>query len=144
MFEVKPAQGRDALRVPEVLDPGLQCALERHEPHEGKRRQQDEREGVERGADVGGRGDEAKRDEAAAHRGQEHRRPAGGLRDRRRARTLQGEVLGRDEGHRRGRRSVAGRARCGCCDELVDGRRLLRDDGRVGVDDGHVGSSLRR
>ena len=29
-------------------------------------------------------------------------------------------------------------------DELVDGRRLLRDDGRVGVDDGHVDSSLRR
>ena len=59
---------------PKSSTPGLQRALERHDPHEGKRWQNDEREGVERGANVSGRGDQAKRDEATAHRGQEHRR----------------------------------------------------------------------
>src|SRR5207302_5948413 len=40
-----------ATRIPEILDPGLQHPLERHQPDERKRREENEPEGVEGGAD---------------------------------------------------------------------------------------------
>jgi hypothetical protein len=56
--------------------------------------------------DAGGGSDQPEGNQSPTDRAKEHRRPAGRLRDRRRAGTLEGEMLG---GHERDRR----RARLG-------------------------------
>ncbi|MGO9368000.1 MAG: hypothetical protein ACLP0H_10240, partial [Terriglobales bacterium] len=78
--------------------------MERREPREGQRGQENEPEHVERHAGLGGGGDEPEGNQAAGYRAEENAGPAGRLRDRRRASTLQREVLrGHKRDHRRAR-----------------------------------------
>jgi hypothetical protein len=96
-LEVVATQPSDAERVGVVLDPGLQDPVERHQPHEGERGQQDEAEGVERRTDARGGGDQPEGDQPTAERAEEHGRSTGGLGDRGGAGALEGEVLGGHE-----------------------------------------------
>jgi thiamine-phosphate pyrophosphorylase len=101
VIDVIVAEPRDTAGVGKVLDPCLQRPVERRQPSEGQRGQENEPEHVERHAGLGGGGDEPEGNQAAGYRAKENARPAGRLRDRRRASTLQREVLG---GHKRDRR----------------------------------------
>ena len=92
--EVVAAQLSDAASVEVVLDARPQYPLEGDQTEEGKRRQDDETERREGRPEPRGAGDQAKGDQAARHRAQEHVGATGGLGDRGGARTLQGEMLG--------------------------------------------------
>src|SRR5205823_13774235 len=70
-------------------------------PDKDQRGQQDKRESVERCADARGGSDQPEGNQPPADRAKEHRRPAGRLRDRRRAGTLECEMLGGHECDRR-------------------------------------------
>jgi hypothetical protein len=64
-IHVELAQAGDSLRVGDVLARDLSQPLEGDKPDERKRRQQDQREGVEGGPQLGHLADEGERDEAA-------------------------------------------------------------------------------
>jgi hypothetical protein len=87
-----------------VLDSRLQHSLERHQPDEGKRREEYEAKGVERRADAACGRYQTQGNQAAGDGAEEHARPARRLGDRRCASALEHEMLSRHEGDRCGTR----------------------------------------
>ena len=61
--EVVGPQPRDPFGVMKLFDPGLEHAVEGDQANEGQRPQQYQAEGIERGADAGGCGDQPEGDE---------------------------------------------------------------------------------
>jgi len=104
-----------------LFDPGLEYAVEGDEANEGQRRQQYQAEGIERGADAGGCGDQPQGNEPGGHRADEDRCPAGRFGDRRGPCSLQGEMLG---GHERDCARPRSRAACPGSRVLVTTRSL--------------------
>ena len=74
VVKVVPAEAGDALGVGNILESGLQSPVEGHKSDERKRREENQREHVEGGADVGGRGHQSECNQAARHRHQENAR----------------------------------------------------------------------
>ena len=136
--EVVGPEPRDPFGVMQLFDRGLEHAVEGDEAKEGQRPQQYQAEGIERGADAGGRGDQPEGNKPGGYRADEDRCPAGRFGDRRGPCSLQGEMLGGDE-----RDCARPRSRAACprsrvllatrrltsflaCRMASDGIRLLR------------------
>jgi hypothetical protein len=100
--QVEVAQEPDPMRVCDVLDGGLNQTQECHHPHERQHGQQNQRERIERHAELGHLSDEGQRDEVAGQGSEVDGGATVGFRDGDRAGGLQVEVLG---GRERGRGS---------------------------------------
>ena len=108
VFEVEASKARDPVDVDEVLQSVLKHAIEGHESDEGQRRQEGQGQRIERRADLDGIRHQSQGDQPTGHSSQEYAHPPVRFGDRLRPRALEREVLGGDEGDRRGGRLVRG------------------------------------
>src|SRR5204862_1639565 len=92
LAEVILSEQGDAACQEVILEPSLERSLERDQADEGKRREQDEAEGIEGRPDACGGCNQTERDQAAGGRREEHRCSSRRLGDRGRTSALEREV----------------------------------------------------